>query len=223
MKPEDIDRSEILMYLRTPHLDDALSALLDSCIREICAAAQPRTVWRMLPVAHQADRVSVGGLLLSGKDIALHLTGCEQAILLAATLSAPVDGLIRKAEISDMTRALMYDAVAGAAIESVCNSLERELKQTLDFPYYTERFSAGYGDFPLTQQSELIRMLDAPKRIGLTVTPRNTLLPMKSVTALIGLSNQPVKDARRYCCGKSCAECPNHTNCPFAKTNEKGE
>lgn len=213
MNPADLNRDEILQYLRTPALDAQLSGLLDACTAELCAACHPRTVYRVFPLTHTADGVSLGGLPLQGKDIALHLAGCEKAVLLAATLSAPVDALIRRAEISDMTKALMYDAIAGAAIESVCNELECTVKAALAYPYVTERFSAGYGDFPIAQQPALIQLLDAPRRIGLTVTPQCTLLPMKSVTAVIGLSHQPVNDARRFCCGESCAECPYRENC----------
>ncbi|MBQ8921377.1 MAG: hypothetical protein IJ060_04355 [Oscillospiraceae bacterium] len=224
MKPSDLNRDEILMLLRTPALDAELETMLDECTEELCKAVQPRTIWRMLPVGHSDEGVRVGGLLLGGKDIALHLTGCKQAVLLAATLSAPVDALIRRAEASDMMKALMFDAVAGAAIEAVCDELEQSLHESLGFRYYTARFSAGYGDFPLNQQKDLITMLDAPRKIGLTVTQHNTLLPMKSVTAIIGLSDQPVKDARRYCCGKSCGECPNRDGCVYAKNpeDEKG-
>ena len=216
MNPQALDRSEILMFLRTPELDTHLSEMLETCIETLCKAAQPRTVYRVLPVAHTAEGVTLGGLPLQGADIALHLTGCKEAALLAATLSAPVDALIRRAEVTDMTRALMYDAVAGAAIERVCNDLEAEIKAKYPYPYYTARFSAGYGDFPITQQGELVRLLDAPRRIGLTVTPHQTLLPMKSVTAVMGMSQQPVRDARRFCCGESCAECPYHEDCPQA-------
>ena len=116
-----------------------------------------------------------------------------------------------------MTRALMYDAVAGAAVERVCNELEQALQEKYGYPYYTARFSAGYGDFPITQQSDLVQMLDAGRKIGLTVTPHHTLLPMKSVTAVIGMSHQPVKDARRFCCGSSCDECPYHEDCSARK------
>ena len=34
MNPADLDRDEILMYLRTPELDDSLSAMLDDCTEE---------------------------------------------------------------------------------------------------------------------------------------------------------------------------------------------
>lgn len=217
MKPDDLDRSEILMYLNTPSLDENLSAMLEDCVKKLCAAAQPRTVYRVLPVEHTASGVLLGGLPLQGEDIALHLTGCKEAVLLAATLSAPVDALIRRASVTDMTLAVMYDAVAGAAVERVCNDLEAEIRTKYPYPYYTARFSAGYGDFPITQQGALVQMLDAPRKIGLTVTPAQTLLPMKSVTAVMGMSHEPVKDARRFCCGNSCEECPYHETCPMRK------
>ena len=216
MKPDDLDRAEILMFLNTPELDDNLSAMLDTCTEKLCAAAQPRTIYRVLPVEHTAEGVTLGGLPLQGQDIALHLTGCKEAVLLVVTLSAPVDALIRRASVTDMTQAVMYDAIAGAAVEHVCNDLEAEIKVKYPYPYYTARFSAGYGDFPITQQGELVRMLDATRKIGLTVTPAQTLVPMKSVTAVIGMSQEPVRDARRFGCGNSCEECPYNETCPMA-------
>ena len=214
MTPADFDRSEILGYLHTPSLDERLSAMLEDAISALCAAAQPRTIWRQLPVTHTASGVLLGTLPLLGDDIALHLSGCEAAVLLAATLSGSTDSLIRRAERSDMTKALLLDAVAGAAIEKICNELEQQLRQSLPYPYFTERFSAGYGDFPISQQGDLVRLLDATRKIGLTVTPQCTMLPMKSVTALIGLLHQPVQDARRFGCGKDCTECPYRSGCP---------
>lgn len=216
MKPDDLDRAEILMFLNTPELDDNLSAMLDACTEKLCAAAQPRTIYRVLPVEHTAEGVTLGGLPLQGQDIALHLTGCKEAVLLAVTLSAPVDALIRRASVTDMTQAVMYDAIAGAAVERVCNDLEAEIRAKYPYPYYTARFSAGYGDFPITQQGALVRLLDATRKIGLTVTPAQTLVPMKSVTAVIGMSHEPVRDARRFGCGNSCAECPYNESCPMA-------
>ena len=217
MTPADLSRDEILMFLNTPEPGGHLSEMLDECTAALCKAAQPRTIYRVLPVQHTETGVTLGGLPLQGDDIALHLTGCKEAVLLAVTLSAPVDALIRRAEVTDMTKAVMLDAVAGAAVEHVCNQLETEIRAKYPYPYYTARFSAGYGDFPITQQGALVQMLDAPRKIGLTVTPAQTLLPMKSVTAIMGMSHEPVKDARRFCCGNSCEECPYHETCPMRK------
>ena len=217
MKPDQLDRAEILQYLRMPSPDAGFSQMLSEAIPELCAAVRERHIWRVLPVTHSDAGVTVGGLALAGHDIAKHLSGCGEAVLLAATLSAGVDALIRRTEHTDMLRAVMYDAIAGAAIERVCNDLEQELKRTLPYPYFTERFSPGYGDLPLTQQAALVQMLDAGRKIGLTVTPHSTMIPMKSVTALIGLSHSPVQDARRFGCGRDCAECPYRKGCTLRK------
>ena len=217
MNPNDLDRAEIRACVSMPVSEGLLADMLEECIQELCKAAQPRVIYRVLPVEHTGQGVRLGGLLLQGADIALHLTGCKEAVLLGATLSASVDALIRRASVSDMTKAIMYNGIANAAIEHVCNELEAEIKAKYVYPYYTERFSAGYGDFPLTQQGELVGLLDAPRKIGLTVTPSQMLLPMKSVTAIMGMSHEPVKDARRFCCGNSCDECPYHDDCAMRK------
>ena len=213
MTPEQLNRTEILQLLHTPEPDAEFSAMLDAAAEELCAAVRERRIWRVLPVTHTESGVALGGLALGGQDIAKHLSGCGEAVLLGATLSAGVDALICRAEHTDMLRALMFDAIAGAAIERVCDDLTAELRQTLPYPYFTERFSPGYGDFPLTQQGALVQMLDAARKIGLTVTPHSTMIPMKSVTALIGLSHSPVQDARRFGCGRDCGECPYRDGC----------
>ena len=216
MTPAELDRAEIMRWLHmTEDSAPELQAMLDTCIADLCRAVKPRTVWRLLPVTHTESGVTLGALPLGGRDIAKHLAGCDNAILLAATLSSAADDLIRRAEHSDLMRAVMLDSAAGAAVEHVCNTLENDLRArfSAEYPYLTERFSAGYGDFPLSQQRDLIAMLDAPRKIGLTVTQNQMLLPLKSVTAVIGLSQQPTEDARRFGCGKSCAECPYRGDC----------
>ena len=217
MNPNDLDRAQILACVNMPVSEGLLAEMLEECIKELCKAAQPRTIYRVLTVEHTKNGVRLGGLPLLGKDIALHLSGCREAVLLGATLSASVDALIRRSSVADMTKMIMYNGIANAAIEHVCNALEAEIKAKYPYPYYTERFSAGYGDFPLTQQGELVGLLDAARKIGLTVTPSQMLLPMKSVTAIMGMSHEPVKDARRICYAGSCEECPYHDDCKIRK------
>ena len=46
----------------------------------------------------------------------------------------------------------------------------------------------GVGDFSIHHQKALLQRLEAPKRIGLTMTDGYMLTPSKSVTALAGIS-----------------------------------
>ena len=64
-----------------------------------------------------------------------------------------------------------WDCCGSAAIEAVCDQAEREITEAMGEPIHlTDRFSPGYGDLPILLQDELIRTVDAPRKIGLTVT-----------------------------------------------------
>ena len=78
--------------------------------------------------------------------------------------------------------------------------LETDMKK--EGYYIRPRFSPGYGDFDIAHQDMILRMLDAAKKIGLTLTGGNMLTPSKSVTAVIGLS-----ETETSCHIKGCEVC----------------
>lgn len=192
--------------------DEAFTALVDNCEKALQKTAQPRVIYRVLPLSRDGDSLSAGALPLPGTDIAKHLAGCDRILLMAATLSGQADQLIHRAGISDMTRSLALDALASAGIEQICNRAELVFQEQLPGVYFTWRFSPGYGDLPLELQPRILQLLDAQKRLGLTVTAENILIPRKSVTALIGLSEQPLKKGAR-----GCATCRMRETCAFRK------
>lgn len=103
---------------------------------------------------------------------------------------------------------------AGVLADMVTDILENEIKENLpdDTPYMTGRFSPGYGDLPLKTQRELIAKLDAPRKIGLTLNYNDLMIPMKSVTAIIGISDVPVKGRPA-----TCRECLLYEECEKRK------
>lgn len=131
---------------------------------------------------------------LIGKDINRHLLYCTSCLLIAATLGSQIDTLIRKASVSDMNEAIVLDAVTSVLIEAVVNEYETRMKAEYrqQGRYVTSRFSPGYGDFPITVQNEFLRLMDTGRKIGLYATPTHILTPRKSITAVCGISNQPV-------------------------------
>jgi hypothetical protein len=134
-------------------------------------------------------------LILPGKHIAKHLAGCSQLILLAATLGTEVDQLLYTESLRDVAGAVILDAAANQYIEEICDGANRIIAEEAQRDGYaiTPRFSPGYGDLPLNVQPGLIALLNAERRIGLTLTASLMLLPQKSVTAIIGL--RPVSNS----------------------------
>ncbi len=204
----EIDRAEVLRYLHCEEEDESTHALIDRCMAEIQHAAKPRTVYRIFSVAQvHPDAVSFAGtgLQIPGSDLCRHLRGCHGAVLFAATLGEGVDRCIRTAQITDMARAVVLDCCASAMVESVCSAAEGELRAeaVLRGEFLTARFSPGYGDVPLMVQRDFLAVLEAGKRIGLSASAENLLIPRKSVTAVMGIANHPVSGALAGC--KTCA------------------
>ncbi len=153
-------------------------------------------------------------ILLLGDDIRRLLKGCQQCIILAATLGPQPDRLMKRKGLQDMGSALIFDMCAGDAIENLCNDINNELDE-----YYhslglflTDRFSPGYGDLPLSASVDIAKMLDATRRIGLTFNSSGLMIPLKSVTALIGISDKPKPMTIR-----GCKYCRMTKSCSFKK------
>lgn len=206
----EINRAEVLQYLgwRGSEIPPEVNAQLDGCLQETLTLASPRVVWRLLPMLP-------GGLRV-GDDIQALLSESTQCVLLAATLGNALETAIRRAQVRGLTRALMLDCCGSAAIESVCDAAEAEIRAAVgEGKHLTDRFSPGYGDLPLSVQPLLLDILDAPRRIGLTLTPTGIMTPRKSVTAILGIADTP--QPRRF---RGCAYCSMFENCAYRKAGK---
>ena len=56
--------------------------------------------------------------------------------------------------------------------------------------FLTSRFSPGYGDLKLSVVEDVITILNATKRIGLSFTKSFMMTPVKSVTAFTGIARR---------------------------------
>ena len=204
-----LNRREAVRYLGGAgvQMNAEMERLMDVCEAQLRGAAQPKVVWKRIDLPCEA--------LTAGEDIVRHLSGCTQAVLLGATLGAAVDRLIRVAQIRDMAQAVVLDSMASVAVEQVCTQADALLARQFPDMYMTFRFSPGYGDYPITLQADFLRLLDAPRKIGLTATEHYLLTPAKSVTAIAGLSPEPIEKQRR-----GCAVCSLRNTCQYRKNGE---
>jgi len=208
----ELDIREPLRYLGvTGEPDPALLAGLSAVADRLTRTVTPRYVWRVFPVA-VGERGAVlegAGLTLSGELAREMLADCSRAVLLACTLGAGFETLLRAEQARSMARAAMLDACGSAWVEAGCGEAEREISARFPDLYRTDRFSPGYGDLPLMIQKDICALLDAPRRLGVQVGGSFLMNPSKSVTAVIGLSERPQPARVRGCgfCGfrETCA------------------
>lgn len=183
--------------------DSSLSFSLDAGEKLLMQAAKPKAIYRLMQKAE---------LKTSGQSIEKHLEGCHETALMAVTLGIGVDELIRKTGVTDMAMAVIIDAGASVLVEQLADEFEGYIRKQLDTDFITSRFSPGYGDWPVTEQARIIHYLDGQRKIGLNVTADSLMIPRKSITAVLGISDHPVK-------GKlaTCNECVLRDKCELRK------
>lgn len=203
MELEGLNRAEAFRYMgyKGGAIPPSIEVLADECEELLLERITPKFVWRVFDIESVFEGVEVKNtpLVFKGKDVAAHLRDCEKCVLLAATLGSGADGVIRAYEAGAMEKAVIADSLASAAIEQVCAAAEREIQEQLAGYNFTWRYSPGYGDFPLDIQAEFLSVLDAGRRIGLSVSESLILLPRKSVTAVMGVSKREIDKGRRGC------------------------
>ena len=206
---------EALRYLGVP--DPAPAAVREQAERvaqRLCSALRPRWVWRVFPLERTEAGFALSGaaVTLTGDTARTMLVQCHSAALLACTLGAEFDALLRSEQARDMSDAAVLDALGSAYVEAGCGGAEQEIAARLPGRFLTDRFSPGYGDLPLDLQRGICAALDAPRRLGIQVTDSLLLNPAKSVTAVIGLSDRP-QPARV----RGCGYCTMRETCQFRK------
>ncbi len=209
---EEVSRKTIAKYLgyRGKPMDEPTYALIEEALLDL-APIVPRHVLLRLPLSIAEHKVIIEGFQVESQSLSSHLARCNEAVLLAATLGVQADQLIGRASITRMSKAVVLQACAAAKLEAYLNGIGHGLAREVEAEglYLTPRFSPGYGDLPLACQTEMLTLLEAGKRIGLGLTADFLLTPIKSVTAIIGLSRK-----KQSACYQVCQRCP-HTACPF--------
>lgn len=213
MKLDVISKSESARYMGIKgEPDEVIAGILDKYEEIVRNQLKPAYVYRETSLVMCDDGIRINGIntLFTGNDIKKHLKGCERVIIFAATVSATADKLIRQVSVTDTAAALAVDCLCSASIEQVCDKAEQEIFTEIPAPYRTWRFSPGYGDLPISLQKDLLLFLNAQRRIGLTVTESCMMIPSKSVTAIIGISDFPQGHQK-----KGCDICNMRASCGF--------
>lgn len=169
--------------------------------RELTERLWPKYTYRVFSLDHRPEGILLkeADILLGGTLAKTMLADCPQAAVLACTLGAEFDAMLRAEQVRDMGKAAMLNACGSALVEAGCDEVERVVAERFPNLFLTDRFSPGYGDLPLSLQPKICAALDTPRRLGLYVSEHFLMNPVKSVTAVIGLAETPQKSRIRGC------------------------
>ena len=214
-----IDKNEVLRYLhhKNKPLEENLDNLVDSLIRETLDTARPRFVYSIFEIEKNNGIVLKNtDLVLRGANITDHLKESEKCAVMCATLGSEIEMRINYYSKTELLKSVILDACASTLIEALCDNTENIIKEEAgkDGYFITARFSPGYGDFDISVQKDLLNIIEAQKKIGVTVTDTFIMLPRKSVSAVIGFQHKEPKTEI-----DKCSSCNLKENCSFRKGN----
>lgn len=215
----EIKEAAILLGIPEDKMTPAMLSRIGEQYRRIKEASVPKSVFAFFDIeVIDSNILFDNNFYIHGRDLADVCRGCKKAALLAATLGSAVDMLLRRSQTEDMSDAVILDACASAEIERVIELAEAGIRGLISpQEYLTMRFSPGYGDVPLKESHKIISALSADKKIGLKLTASDMLVPVKSVTAVIGISG--IKTGRT----KDCKLCAIRESCSYKKRGDSCE
>ncbi len=184
-----IDRREWFRYMGAPKPSAELERMAEDCEKEAESCFVGRVCYCELPVRCTEGGVDLSFGEIKSRNLAQRLCGCDRAVIFAATVGIEIDRLIAKYSRFSPARALCLQALGSERIEALCDAFCEEMQRRVQKTGFVTvpRFSAGYGDLSISLQSDLFRVLDCSRRIGVSLNESLLMSPTKSVTAIVGI------------------------------------
>ncbi len=179
-----VDRNEVWRYAGWHGVPDATETVLHQTMDEVIQAAVPLVTPRVCYLTLK-DVHAVPGIA-DAPDLAHCLESCSSFVLFAATVGGGIDRLMQTWLQTKPTAALLLQALGAERVEALCDVFSVRMKEK----YHADtapRFSPGYGKWALENQTEIVRLLDCYRQIGISLNASLLLSPTKSVTAVLGI------------------------------------
>jgi len=158
------------------------------------------------PLMQHENLLHLGFAATDSVALRRNLAGCDRIVVFAATVGLGLDRLIARYGHVSPAKALLLQAIGAERIEALCDVFCDKIRLDTGLAA-APRFSPGYGDFPLELQRDIFRVLDCPRKIGLTLNESLLMSPSKSVTAILGLGPCAGSDHSTGCSRCSKTDC----------------
>lgn len=195
-------------------LSEELQKRLERCKSELIAQSEPKAIWKSFALNTEDDTLIFNDISIKSDSLYKNLKGCKEITLMAVTIGSACDRLIKRSQMLEIGSTFIYQSVGAAMVEEYADHINSIIRnEANDRGLYTRpRFSPGYGDFAIEHQKNIFDIMPITKQIGITLTDSCLMLPSKSITAVIGLS-----ETNEKCPISGCESCNLSENCEFRR------
>ena len=169
--------------------DPELASSMEKALDLVSGMLSFRVGFLVTPITWDEEGYPILPFPQRSEKLKKNLEGCHSAVLFAATIGSGIDRLIRRNEKADPRLGLLLQGLGAERVESLCDAFNDEVKELCEEMGRETRmrYSPGYGDLPIEVQRDFLPLLDAERRLGITLSESCLMAPSKSVTAIIGI------------------------------------
>lgn len=191
-KEIEVDKKQALRFMgcKDEIISEDFAELYDECLELYLSSADLKAVVRKTDVSFPEDnKIQFDFGIIESESLKINLKNCKSAYIFAATAGSEVDRQIKKLSLMSDGKGMILSCIASSGIEGWCDYINEEMAKGKKL---RPRYSPGYGDVSLSVQTDILSFLDANRKIGLTLTDTLMMIPIKSVTAIVGVVEENV-------------------------------
>ncbi len=195
--PFQIEERQILREMRIPKKaslaelgEPAMEKAISTAIEEGYRMIEGKGVYRTLEITGMEERKVLAketSTLFQGEKMVKLLKHCDYASLIVATIGPKIENEVDRLTGPEPAHAYFLERVGAWMADYMGIWLDRMLEREIVRAGYqrTYRFGVGYGDWPLSSQTEVMALTEA-HQIGISLNEAYIMIPRLSVSAVIG-------------------------------------
>ncbi len=196
----NISHDNILIGLGVPagQVDSYLFDLISSLYEHTRKISSPRVSYSIFsdPKVIGNATLALEGLTFQvNRMIGVALEGVEEIAVFIGTCGDEIERYSKKLiEEGNLLEGLIVDLIGSETTEKVAEYVHRKLAFEMELKGWktTNRFSPGYCNWPVDEQHKLFSLMPS-NASGVSLTDSSLMIPIKSVSGIIGLGEGVIK------------------------------
>jgi len=182
--PFNASAEDVLRAMKIRKVSPSLARLVEDLAGRSREVAKPKALCRVSYIDERtSDSVTIEGRRFTSGVLRQNLEGIQRVFPFVATCGAEIEKLML--DHSDIMASYCLDTIMMLAVQSARRHVERFLKESYSVGHLSRMAPGSLQDWPLQEQRPLFDLLgDVEERIGVRLTERLLMTPIKSVSGI---------------------------------------
>ena len=175
---------DVLQAMKVRKVPPSLTRLVEELLARSLEVARPRALAVESYVDSRTDEaVTIDGHVFTSHVLRQNLDGVQRVFPFVATCGIELDAV--PVGPSDLMASYCMDTIRMLALQTARREMERHLKSVYATGQLSRMAPGSLADWPLQEQKPLFALLgDVEGRIGVKLTDRMLMLPIKSISGI---------------------------------------